>query len=147
MSIGHSCRSDRAQANLLGASPGQFGIFIQTTGTSGICDLSLPEQRERRLWHAKQELHPEVTIVQDLQLLTCDEVAQVLRVSAETVRHLAAAGELPGRKIGRAWRFPRVTIEAFLLDTTTEAHRRVTDSEERQITQVNIEAYGGDHAS
>lgn len=147
MSIGHSRRSDGAHTNVLGASPGQFGIFSQSTGTSGTCDLSLPRQRKRRLWQAKQGLHPEVTIVQDLQLLTCDEVAQVLRVSSETVRHLAAAGELPGRKIGRAWRFPRIAIESFLLDTTAEAQGRVTGAEEPQTTHANIEEYKGDHAS
>jgi excisionase family DNA binding protein len=46
----------------------------------------------------------------ELQLLTTDEVARLLRVSTETVRQLAASGELPGRKIGRAWRFPHAAI-------------------------------------
>ena len=49
----------------------------------------------------------------ELQLLTCEEVAQLLRVSQETVRHLATNGELPGRKVGRAWRFPRVAVEEY----------------------------------
>ena len=61
--------------------------------------------------------------MQDLQLLTCDEVAQVLRISSETVRQLAAAGELPGRKIGRAWRFPQVAIESFVFDTPAPVMR------------------------
>jgi excisionase family DNA binding protein len=47
----------------------------------------------------------------DLQLLTTEEVARLLRVSHETVRNLAATGALPGRKIGRAWRFPRAAVE------------------------------------
>ncbi len=53
--------------------------------------------------------------MQDLQLLTCDEVARLLRVSAETVRQLATAGDLPGRKVGRAWRFPQKAIEKYIL--------------------------------
>jgi excisionase family DNA binding protein len=49
----------------------------------------------------------------ELQLLTCKEVAQLLRISQETVRHLATNGELPGRKVGRAWRFPRAAVDEY----------------------------------
>ncbi len=99
------------------------------TGTLGICDLPLPRQSRRWFWQVNKGLHLEATIVQDLQLLTCDEVAEILRVSSETVRQLAASGELPGRKIGRAWRFPRIAIESFLLDTTAHAHCDRTGAE------------------
>ena len=78
-------------------------------------DLSLRSRNKRRSWRHKQGQDQEATIVRDLQLMTCEEVAQLLRVSPETVRQLAAAGELPGRKIGRAWRFPRTAIEAIFL--------------------------------
>ena len=56
----------------------------------------------------------------DLQLLTCEEVAQLLRVSQETVRHLATNGELPGRKVGRAWRFPRAAVEEYFRRPTAK---------------------------
>lgn len=47
-------------------------------------------------------------------VLTVGEVAAFIRVSRETVYRLAARGELPGRKIGRIWRFPKDAIEEYL---------------------------------
>ncbi len=49
-----------------------------------------------------------------MEMLTVNEVAQLMRVSLVTVYRLAARGDLPGRKIGRIWRFPRHTIEAYV---------------------------------
>jgi two-component system sensor histidine kinase BarA len=46
--------------------------------------------------------------------LTVAEVAHLLGVSPDTVYRLAAAGELPGRKIGRIWRFSRDAIKRHL---------------------------------
>ena len=46
--------------------------------------------------------------------LTLDEVAQFLKVSPQTVRRLAAKGELPGRKIGNKWRFSPLAIHLWL---------------------------------
>ena len=51
-----------------------------------------------------------------LQVLTGSEVATLLRVSRDTVYRLAASGELPGRKIGRIWRFSQDAIEQHLQD-------------------------------
>ena len=48
------------------------------------------------------------------QLLTVDEVAELLRIKRDTVYRLAAKGEIPGHKIGRVWRFPRDVIDEFL---------------------------------
>lgn len=50
-----------------------------------------------------------------LELLTIGEVAALLRVSRDVVYRLANDGDLAGRKIGRAWRFPRQTIEEYAL--------------------------------
>jgi excisionase family DNA binding protein len=47
-------------------------------------------------------------------LMTVDEVAAWLRVSEKTVRKLASDGDLPGRKIGREWRFDRSEVAAWL---------------------------------
>lgn len=62
----------------------------------------------------------DVRAMMDLQLLTCEEVARLLRVSQETVRQLAATGELPGRKVGRAWRFPRTAVEGYFRRPASE---------------------------
>ena len=49
-------------------------------------------------------------------VLTVGEVAAFMRVSRETIYRLAARGELPGRKTGRIWRFPRDAIQAYLCE-------------------------------
>lgn len=46
--------------------------------------------------------------------LTIVEVARLLRVSPDTVYRLAAAGQLPGRKVGRVWRFSADAIDRYL---------------------------------
>jgi len=46
-----------------------------------------------------------------LELLTVAQVMDLLQLSRDTVYRLAARGELPGRKIGNVWRFPRHEIE------------------------------------
>ena len=47
-------------------------------------------------------------------VLTVGEVAAFMRVSRETVYRLAVRGELPGRKIGRLWRFQKEAIQDYL---------------------------------
>lgn len=47
-------------------------------------------------------------------LLTCDEVARALHVSRRTVAKLAAEGDLPRVKIGRAARFRPRDVEALI---------------------------------
>lgn len=48
------------------------------------------------------------------EVLTVTEVAAFMRVSRETVYRLTARGELPGRKIGRIWRFPKDAIQEYM---------------------------------
>lgn len=47
-------------------------------------------------------------------VLTADEAASYLRVSVKTLYRLVAAGDVPGQKVGRAWRFRRVDLDALL---------------------------------
>jgi excisionase family DNA binding protein len=49
-----------------------------------------------------------------LTFLTIDEVAAMLRLSRDTVYRLTQTGELPGKKVGRAWRFAAEEIEAYV---------------------------------
>lgn len=44
---------------------------------------------------------------EDAEVLTADEAAHLLRVSTKTVLILARDGVLPGKMVGRAWRFVR----------------------------------------
>jgi excisionase family DNA binding protein len=74
----------------------------------------------------------------DLQLLTCEEVARLLRISQETVRNLAASGELPGRKIGRAWRFPRAAVENQFRGAGTENPLGGNAIEKRNLDSIVV---------
>jgi excisionase family DNA binding protein len=74
----------------------------------------------------------------DLQLLTCEEVARLLRISQETVRNLAASGELPGRKIGRAWRFPRAAVENQLRGAAAKNPLGGNDIEKRNLDSAVV---------
>lgn len=48
------------------------------------------------------------------EVLTADEAAALLRVSTKTVLGLARDGALPGEKVGRAWRFLKTDVLAFV---------------------------------
>jgi excisionase family DNA binding protein len=50
----------------------------------------------------------------DHQLLTAEEVAELLRLPVSTIYDLARTGRLPHLRIGRALRFSRDDLEAFL---------------------------------
>ena len=47
-------------------------------------------------------------------VLTLEQAAALLQVEAAEVAALAEAGELPGRRIGGDWRFPRAALLEWL---------------------------------
>jgi excisionase family DNA binding protein len=47
-------------------------------------------------------------------VLTAEQLAQLLQLDVRTVRSLAARGEIPGRKLGREWRFSRRAVLDWL---------------------------------
>jgi excisionase family DNA binding protein len=48
------------------------------------------------------------------EVLTLEETAELLRLSAEAVRAIADAGELPGREVDGQWRFSRSAVLSWL---------------------------------
>jgi excisionase family DNA binding protein len=48
------------------------------------------------------------------EVLTAEQLAQLLQLDVRTVRSLAARGEIPGRKLGREWRFSRRAVLDWL---------------------------------
>lgn len=48
------------------------------------------------------------------EVLTAEQLADLLQVDAKTVRSLAARGDVPGRKLGREWRFSRRAVLDWL---------------------------------
>lgn len=54
------------------------------------------------------------TQVGEPDVLTLGQLAELLQVDEKTVRSLAAKGDLPGRKLGRQWRFSRQAVLDWL---------------------------------
>jgi excisionase family DNA binding protein len=52
------------------------------------------------------------------EVLTVEEVADLLKVHRTTVYRMLKSGELPAFKIGSDWRFNRVRIEEWLKSRT-----------------------------
>ena len=60
------------------------------------------------------ELKSSNTDTEAPEVLTMGEVAELLRVSSRTVSRLARAKKMPGKKIGKEWRFYRGDVEKYL---------------------------------
>ena len=52
------------------------------------------------------------------QYLTVEEVAEYLRLHEETVRRMTREGTLPGRKVGRSWRYTKRELDAWVANQT-----------------------------
>ena len=48
------------------------------------------------------------------EVMSAEQAAQLLQVEEAVVLELAEAGQLPGRKLGRVWRFSRAALVAWL---------------------------------
>ena len=57
----------------------------------------------------------------DTELLTVQEVADLLRVDGQTVRRFISRGELSAARIGHQWRVPREVVEQFIARRMAEA--------------------------
>ncbi|MBP87841.1 MAG: hypothetical protein CMJ64_14150 [Planctomycetaceae bacterium] len=77
-----------------------------------------------------------------LILMTIDEVASMLKLSRDTVYRLASSGDLPGRKVGRAWRFVAEEIEDYIAhdfsDRQHSSRARIEFEEQKEELQETI---------
>lgn len=48
------------------------------------------------------------------EVMTVEQTAELLQVDIKTVLELVEAGELPGRRLGKTWRFSRAAVIAWL---------------------------------
>jgi excisionase family DNA binding protein len=62
-------------------------------------------------------------------VMTAGEVAAYLRLDQATVYRLAQAGEIPGRRVGRSWRFHRAVLNEWLETQMRENVERAGESE------------------
>lgn len=63
------------------------------------------------------------------EVLTLEELAAFLKVSETTAYALVRGGELPGRKVGREWRFLKARVVAWLMQA----------GQEEQMTQGTVQ--------
>jgi len=57
------------------------------------------------------------------EILTVREVADLLKINEKTAYKLAAAGKLPGFKVGGSWRFERREIASWIKRKVEEQQR------------------------
>ena len=62
-------------------------------------------------------------------VLTLDEAAALLKLSADTVGSRAEEGDLPGRRFGNEWRFARMAVLAWLADGDPPKRRHASSTE------------------
>jgi len=48
------------------------------------------------------------------EIMTIDEVCQYLRIPRSSLYKLAQEGKIPAKKVGRHWRFRKVSIDLWL---------------------------------
>ena len=54
-------------------------------------------------------------------IITIKEVAEYLKLKEKTAYHLAAKGDIPGFKVGGAWRFRKSEIDRWIKDQEATA--------------------------
>jgi excisionase family DNA binding protein len=57
-------------------------------------------------------------------VMTIKEVSEYLRLAESTIYKLAKVGELPGRKVGGAWRFSKKGLDDWLREGVTSSKRQ-----------------------
>jgi excisionase family DNA binding protein len=58
------------------------------------------------------------------EVLTLEEAAALLKVLPDAVSARAEEGDLPGRRLGKAWRFSRLALLAWLADGEAQKRKR-----------------------
>jgi excisionase family DNA binding protein len=57
------------------------------------------------------------------EVMTAEQAADFLQINEHVVLELAEAGKLPGRKLGKEWRFARAALLAWLGEGEKEKRR------------------------
>ena len=58
------------------------------------------------------------------RVLNIDELAQYLRIAKSSLYKLAQEGKVPGKKVGRHWRFRKQAIDSWLSNEKTSISRK-----------------------
>jgi excisionase family DNA binding protein len=105
-------------------SPDTYALFVRLPRTAAekldraAFELKMPK-RELVTELVERHLGGDVVVGRAVpsrqpDVLTAEQLAELLQVDVKTVRALAARGELPGRRLGRHWRFSRDAVLEWL---------------------------------
>ncbi len=54
-------------------------------------------------------------------IMTIDELSDYLKLKVKTAYHLAAKGDIPGFKVGGAWRFKKSDIDVWISQSSKKS--------------------------
>ena len=77
------------------------------------------------------------------EVLTLEELAAYLKVSETTAYTLVRSGEIPGRKVGREWRFLKARVTHWLMQAGTEEDMNKTGFVQRDELGGEFKQEGG----
>lgn len=77
------------------------------------------------------------------EVLTLEELAAYLKVSETTAYTLVRGGEIPGRKVGREWRFLKARVTHWLMQAGTEEDMEKTGFVQRDELGGEFRQEGG----
>ena len=75
------------------------------------------------------------------EVMTADDVAAYLGVARSTVYKMVQAGEIPYTKIGSMLRFPKLVLDRWLADHTTQPERTLLDEFEILYEKFHLKKF------
>ena len=66
------------------------------------------------------------------EILTVEQVAELLHLHPMTIYRLAKEGKLPGFKVGGRWRFRKDAMETWMVDRVQVAHLQAENRKENR---------------
>lgn len=76
------------------------------------------------------------------EVMTAEEVAELLKLPVETVRRWAGLGKLRGVKFGSLWRFSRAAVLSSLNGETHSVDNRVSARRQKELDMVSRQLSG-----
>ena len=75
------------------------------------------------------------------EILTMQQAAEYLQVSVRTLQRMVAAAEVPGRQVGRQWRFERSQLREWVRG---EGAAAATERAQRELMEKEAARFGLD---
>jgi excisionase family DNA binding protein len=85
-----------------------------------------------------------IEVVQALEYMTLEEVADYLRVTRKTIYRLLEKGGIPSWKVGRQWRFDKDSIDTWLRQNTiNKAAQILVVDDDESICSLFVDIFAG----